>query len=112
MRGAGHGRDLHVPLAGGARLFVYEDRAFGILRNTGIMLLAGRDDQAAKRVLWAMLVAAGPGVTTTIDFLTAGQDWAIQVALDARLPLSPDGPCFAGGELGPMAPYVPSGAYL
>ena len=32
--------------------------------------------------------------------------------LDARLALSPDGPMFAGGTLGPLAPYIPSGAYL
>jgi hypothetical protein len=47
-----------------------------------------------------------------VDFLTAGQDWALPVCLDARLSLSPDGPMFAGGALGPLAPYVPSGAYL
>jgi hypothetical protein len=34
------------------------------------------------------------------------------VCLDARLSLSPDGPMFAGGALGPLAPYIPSGAYL
>jgi hypothetical protein len=48
----------------------------------------------------------------SVDFLTAGQDWALPVILDARLQLSPDGPMFAGGALGPMTPYVPSGAYL
>jgi len=48
----------------------------------------------------------------SVDFITAGQDWAIPVILDAGLALSPDGPVFAGGRLGPMAPYIPSGAYL
>lgn len=112
LRGAGYARDLAVPLAHGARLFVCEDRAFGILRRTGVMILGARDEEAAERLLWALLVHAGPGATVAIEFLTAGQDWAVQVALDAGLPLSPDGPFFVGGKLGPLAPYIPSGAHL
>jgi GNAT superfamily N-acetyltransferase len=112
IRGAGHGRDLPVALRFGARLFVVEDRAFCVLRGARAMLLAGRDEAAARTALWAAFAAAGPGATVGVDFLTAGQDWAVAVALDAGLGLSPDGPVFAGGQLGPMAPYVPSGAYL
>jgi GNAT superfamily N-acetyltransferase len=112
LRGAGHGRDLPVPLAHGARLLVYEDRAFALIRDGQVVLLGARDEEAAQRILWRAFVAAGPGATVTVDFLTAGQDWALPVCLDARLPLSPDGPMFAGGTLGPLAPYVPSGAYL
>lgn len=113
VRGAGHGRDLAVPLAAGARLFVFEDRAFGVLREPGdVMLLAGTDEEAATRVLWALFAAAAPGVTASIDFLTAGQDWAVRACLDAGMALSPDGPVFTGGELGPLRPYIPSGAYL
>jgi hypothetical protein len=47
-----------------------------------------------------------------VDFLTAGQDWAVEICLEARLALSPEGPLFVRGEVGPLAPYVPSGAYL
>jgi len=112
VRGAGHGRDLGVPLRTGARLFLVEDRAFCVMRHGHVLLLAARDETAATAALWAGLAAAGPGATVGVDFLTAGQDWAIAVALQARLQLSPDGPFFAGGDLGPLAPYVPSGAYL
>ena len=112
VRGAGHARDLPAAMAHGARLFVYEDRAFGVLRNSGVLVLAARDEEAAQRVLWALFAAAGPGATVSVDFLTAGQDWAVQVIIDARLPISPDGPMFAGGELGPLTPYIPSAAYL
>ena len=63
-------------------------------------------------MLWALFVTGPPGATVNVDFLTAGQDWALPVCLAARLPLSPDGPMFAGGQLGPLAPYIPSGAYL
>jgi GNAT superfamily N-acetyltransferase len=112
LRGAGHGRDLHVPLAAGARLLVDADRAFGVAREGHVMLLGARDPEAARRMLWALFAGGGPGATVGVDFLSAGQDWALPVVLDAGLQLSPDGPMFAGGALGPMTPYVPSGAYL
>ena len=112
LRGAGHGRDLPVPMAHGARLLVYEDRAFALARGSNLIALGARDDDAARHMLWGYLVAAGPGATVNVDFLTAGQDWALPVCLDARLALSPDGPMFAGGALGSLAPYIPSGAYL
>jgi GNAT superfamily N-acetyltransferase len=112
LRGAGHGRDLPVPMAHGARLLVYQDRAFAVARGGNIIMLGARDEDAAQRALWGLFLTAGPGATVNVDFLTAGQDWALPVCLDARLPFSPDGPMFAGGELGRLAPYIPSGAYL
>jgi GNAT superfamily N-acetyltransferase len=112
LRGAGHGRDLPVPMAHGARLLLYQDRAFALARGGNIIMAGARDEDAAQRVLWALFAGAGPSATVNVDFLTAGQDWALPVCLDARLALSPDGPMFAGGALGPMTPYIPSGAYL
>jgi GNAT superfamily N-acetyltransferase len=112
LRGAGHGRDLPVPMAYGARLLVFEDRAFALARGSNVILLGARDEQAAQHMLWGLFVTGPAGATVNVDFLTAGQDWALPVCLDARLPLSPDGPMFAGGQLGSLAPYIPSGAYL
>jgi GNAT superfamily N-acetyltransferase len=113
VRGAGHGADLPVALQDpGGRLLLVEDRAFALVRERRIVLVAGLDDAAATRALNAALAAMPPGASVSVDFLTAGQDWAIRACLDAGLALSPDGPFFTGGDLGPLAPYVPSGAYL
>ena len=113
VRGAGHGIDLEVALDDpGAKLLLAEDRAFAVVREERIMLLAGLDDAAATRVLATALAATPAGATVSVDFLTAGQDWAVRACLDAGLVLSPDGPFFTGGDLGPLRPYVPSGAYL
>jgi hypothetical protein len=113
VRGAGHGVDLPVLLDDAeARLLLVEDRAFAVVRGARIMLVAGRDEPAATRALNGALAATPPGATVSVDFLTAGQDWAVRACLDAGLALSPDGPLFTGGDLGPMRPYVPSGAYL
>jgi len=113
VRGAGHGIDLEVALDDpGAKLLLAEDRAFAVVREERVMLLAGLDDAAATRVLAAALAATPAGATVSVDFLTAGQDWAVRACLDAGLVLSPDGPFFTAGDLGPLRPYVPSGAYL
>ncbi len=46
------------------------------------------------------------------DFIAAGHDWAVEVCLSAGMALSPGGPIFTRGDVGPMAPYLPSGAWL
>jgi GNAT superfamily N-acetyltransferase len=113
VRGAGHGRDLPLMLDHGARLLTLEDRAFAVLRPPAeVALLAARDDEAARIVLWGALAAAPRGATAHVGFLTAGQQWALPVLLDAGLALSPDGPVFLRGDVGPFTPYVPSSAYL
>jgi GNAT superfamily N-acetyltransferase len=113
VRGAGHGRDLAVPMqGGGARLLLFEDRAFALVGGDRVALLAARDEEAATRVLWGAFAGMAPGASVNVEFLTAGQDWAVRACLDAGLALSPDGPVFTGGELGPLRPYLPSGAYL
>jgi GNAT superfamily N-acetyltransferase len=113
VRGAGHGPDLAVALENpGTTLLLVEDRAFALVYRERVSLVAGLDEPAATRALQAALAATPPGTTASVDFLTAGQDWAVRACLDAGLALTPDGPLFTGGELGPMRPYIPSGAYL
>jgi len=89
-----------------------EDEGFVVHQRGTPRLLAARDPVTAKALLWAALAASEPGSKVTVDFLTAGQGWAIDVALRAGLPLKPDGPVFVRGELGPLRPYIPNGAYL
>jgi hypothetical protein len=36
----------------------------------------------------------------------------VAIALEAGLALSPDGPLFVAGDVGPLRPYIPSGPYL
>jgi hypothetical protein len=83
-----------------------------VVGGDGLRLLAGLVEPAATRALNAAFAATPPGASVTVDFLTAGHDWAVRACLDAGLALSPDGPLFTGGDLGPMRPYIPSGAYL
>jgi GNAT superfamily N-acetyltransferase len=113
VRGAGHGRDLPVLLRHRCRLLTFEDRAFAVLGDLGVVpLLAARDEEAAAAVLWGAIAASPPGATISLNFLTGAQGWAVTTCLDAGLALSPDGPVFVAGDVGPFAPYVPSGWFL
>ena len=48
-----------------------------------------------------------------MQFITARQQWAVEVCVEARLELEADCGCvFTGGDVGPLKPYLPSGAYL
>jgi GNAT superfamily N-acetyltransferase len=111
VRGATHHHDLPTLVAAGRELLVHE-RGFAVHDAGTPKLLAALDDDAASALLWACLAAAGPGATIGVNSMSSGQDWAVQVALEAGLALSPDGPLFVSGELGPLRPYLPSGPYL
>ena len=112
IRGAGHGPDIAASLGLGGRLIVFEDRAFALAREGIVTLLAGRDEEAAAIALWGGLLTAPPGSTAIVTFLTAQQKWAVRACLHADLPLSVDSPVMTRGRLGPLTPYVPSGAFL
>lgn len=112
QRGAGHGPDLAACVGLGARLPVYEDRAFALAREGQVVLLGARDAQAAALALWGALLSAPRGSTAYVTFLTGAQQWAIRTCLSARMPLSVDSPVMTRGRLGPMAPYIPGGSFL
>jgi GNAT superfamily N-acetyltransferase len=113
VRGASHVLDLPTLLEGPARtLLVIDDEGFACVRNGSPALLAARTEAAAEDLLWGAIKLCGPGRTVSIDFVTAENQWAVRVGLAAGLTIAPGGPTFVRGQIGPMAPYIPSGAYL
>jgi GNAT superfamily N-acetyltransferase len=112
VRGAAHGPDLEAFEGAGGTLLVHDDGGWAAVRDGSLTLLAARDEAIATDLLWSALAAGDRGATVHVDFIAAGHDWAIQACLAAGLALSPDGPLFVRGDVGPFAPYLPSGAYL
>jgi hypothetical protein len=81
------------------------------LRSDGrILTVAATNDDAATALLWHCLAAGHEG-DRSIDHVNGAQQWAIRVALAARLTLQPAGPVFWRGRQ-PPASYLPDGAYL
>ena len=112
QRGASLRPEVPLLLRYGVRPLLVEGpsgRGCALLREDGVMLLAADDRDVAVRLLRAGL-AEGPA-DAEVEWLTAEQDWAVDVVLEAGLPLLPGGALAVRGSAGPMAPYLPSGAY-
>ena len=112
VRSASHLEDVGAMIATGAELLVIPGRGWAVARDGAPAVVAALDEQAATDLTWSCLASGEAGAPTHIDFISQGNDWAVALALDAGLSLTPDGPTFVRGELGPLAPYLPSGAYL
>ena len=112
LRGAPYGPDLG-PMAETCTLLVGEDgadRGFAVLRAGTISSLGATSPALAQQLLWGSLAAAEkPDVT--VDWLFADQQWAIDVAIAARLPIGAGSSRCIRSVLGPLTPYLPGGAY-
>ncbi|UYM05424.1 GNAT family N-acetyltransferase [Solicola gregarius] len=82
-----------------------------ILPSGGAYLLAATNRRTASRLLWDALAAVPEGEQVTVDHLTGEQDWAIDVAMEARLSVYQRG-YLALRFMKPPAPYVPSPHFL
>ena len=117
LRGAGHGPDLDLWSAGGPRLLVNDGpsgRGYAVVGEGGPVVLGASSPDAATRLLWACL-AESTADEVHASWITAGQQWAIDVVLGARLTLRPSGSvcragALAGGTVPPWSPYLPSGS--
>jgi predicted N-acetyltransferase YhbS len=113
LRGAAYGPDIDAMVAVGAELVVAEDgadRGFCWYDPTGIFALGATSPHVAQRLLWEAL-ARLPGPEVEVFWLTAEQQWAIETVLSARLSLRPGPSSCRRSTLGPLSPYLPSGAY-
>lgn len=113
LRGVGHGVDLGALQAVETGLLVAEagrDRGFCIYRSGAVICVGATTAALAQRLLFSGLAEADAS-TVTVDWLTAEQQWGIEVAVAARLQLRTGSSLCVRKSLGPMAPYVPSGIY-
>jgi GNAT superfamily N-acetyltransferase len=112
VRGGPHTPELEFALATGAMLLRYGDRGFAVVQpNWCVWLLLARDEEAATALLWSALEAVGESDQVIMRWVTAGQQWAIQVAVAAGLGLTSRGALCVRGAPGTLAPYLPSGAF-
>jgi GNAT superfamily N-acetyltransferase len=111
IRGASHGDDLGLLIDAGCRMLALE-RGYVIHEEGTIRILAAYDEETAATLMRAAFAQAPPGATVQVDLVTAGHDWAIRTCLESGLAMSPAGGVFTRGDVGPMRPYLPTGAWL
>jgi predicted N-acetyltransferase YhbS len=111
-RGAAHGPD-HPLMLGSWRLLVSDTTTgsgYAYVDETGrVQLLAATNRRTATRLLWAALADA-PG-EVAVHHVTAANEWAIDVAMAARLEVHLGG-YLALRNMRPPAPYLHNGALL
>jgi hypothetical protein len=112
VRGSARTDDVKMMLSDeGTRLLLHDDQAYAVARDDRIVTLGAHNEASATLVLRAMLADAPEGETVEINWLTAAQQWAITVLIQAGVELQPYGPVMVRGMPGPPSPYIPSGGY-
>jgi GNAT superfamily N-acetyltransferase len=112
VRRAPHGADLDALAAGGCELLALPGRGYAVHRGGSVKAIAALDDEAAAALLRSVLARVPEGERAAVEWITATQQWAIEVAVAAGLELSPGGAVCLRGAVGPFRPYLPGGAYL
>ena len=112
VRGATHDPDLRWLLDTGSELLVMDGRGYAVCFEERLELLAARDEDAARQLLIAALRRVPPGRSVEVEHLSARQQWAIATCVEVGWELRPTGPICWRGAVGPLAPYLPTGAFL
>lgn len=107
-RGEPYGDDIAMWEDQGDTLHLIGDQAAAIQNGGVIRIVVARSEAAAQAVLRAAMDGVPPGETVHVRHIRSGQDWAVRAALDAGLPLSPEGPLFSDGPLGRF--HLPTGS--
>lgn len=114
IRGAAHGVD-HDHLFAEYDLLVTDTltgSGYCYVDETGSpALLAATSRKLAHRLLWSALARSRPDKPVQINFLPQAQEWAVDVALAAGLPIVNQG-YLCLRHMRPPAPYIPNGAFL
>jgi len=111
VRGAPHTLELEYALRVGGRILRVGDRGFAVVApGRGVWLLVARDDAAASQLLWAALTIVATE-QPTVRWITAEQQWAIEIVVSAGLRLVPYGALCVRGQPGPLRAFLPSGPF-
>jgi GNAT superfamily N-acetyltransferase len=113
-RGAAHLSD-HEALLTQFRLIVSErssSQGYAYVDETGSpVLVAASTRRTASDLVWEAFASSPPGSTVSLRHVTAANQWAIDVGLEARLSVHTSGYlCLRG--MRPPAPYVHHGSML
>jgi len=114
LRGSAHGPDHDFMLAHYEELLIADTLAGSgyCYRDGGsVKLLAATSKRIATRLLREALARVPDGEEALVEFLTAEQEWAVDVGLEVGLTLDTRGYLALRG-MRPPTPYIPSGGFL
>ncbi|HUO47238.1 MAG TPA: hypothetical protein VMU09_00260 [Acidimicrobiales bacterium] len=116
LRGASHGTDLDFLFGNGARLLVLDGAAYAVLGRSRLLVLGAYDEAGARTMLRSALASMaeaasteGRSPTLSVEWLTASQQWALEVCAELGMAPHAMGAVMVRGRPGPLSPYVLSG---
>jgi GNAT superfamily N-acetyltransferase len=110
VRGASHAGDIAFLQSEGTELLVHDDGGYALVTHRPV-LVAATSPAVATELLAAALRRAPAGEAVDFSWVTAPQQWALRVALDAGMELHPMGPMGLRGFAAPPTCYLPTGAF-
>ena len=111
LRGGDHAPEIAFLIGQGRRLLLAGDQGYAVVQGARPVMLAADNEAAATTLLSVALSLASPDEGVTVNWITAGQQWAIRTSLAFGLQLHPLGPVMTRGFDSLPACYLPSGAF-
>ncbi|HUA02449.1 MAG TPA: GNAT family N-acetyltransferase [Solirubrobacteraceae bacterium] len=107
IRGASYTGELRYALNRGGRLLRIEDRGFALVNEDGSpWVLVARDEATAITLFWNALAMTDG--RARVRWITGAQQWAVDVAIQARLEVVAYGALCVRGTPGTLKPFLPS----
>jgi predicted N-acetyltransferase YhbS len=111
LRGARRDRDLEFLLRTGMKLLVFHNgRGYALADRGRLGGVIADSEQVAEQLLLAGLACAA-GEEVQIGWVVARQQWAIGVAIDHGLQISPGGPMMTAAWPSARLPWLPNGIF-
>jgi GNAT superfamily N-acetyltransferase len=111
IRRGAHGPDLAHLREHGSRFLMIDARGYALAAAAGPQIVAALDTEAAANLLRACLRSCNDGSDVVIPRIGAAHQWALHVALDAGLALSPGGALVIKNNDAANSPYLPDNVF-
>lgn len=110
-RGSIRTEDVAFQLDDGCELLFDDDRGYVLVRGGMVLSLAAVDEGTARRLLSAAVARCPTGESVNVSWITARQQWAVQVLVAACVSLYVHEGVMTRGPWEPDRPYLPSGIF-
>jgi GNAT superfamily N-acetyltransferase len=111
VRGGARREDIEFQLRGGAELLVADGDGYALVRHGWLWALTATNEPVASRLLQAALARLPDGAPINVPWITARQQWAVRVLVEAGVSLSVHEAVMTRGPWEPELPYVASGIF-
>jgi hypothetical protein len=111
IRRGAHGPDLAYLRDQASKFLIIDGGGYALAGESGPRVVAALDQEPAARLLRACLRSCEDGSEVMIPRIGAGHQWALRVALDAGLSVSPGGALVIRDNAAARSAYLPDSVF-